>query len=135
DVSGYVVAADNVDDDVGAAPGKGFEDGEVLGPVIEAAAGAESLAGPAFGVAAGGCVDGGAQRPGQLDGEGADTARAAVDQHDIASSQSAPFHQVEPHSEGGFGQGRRCLERHALGHGQAQVLVGEGAAGIAAACQ
>jgi hypothetical protein len=136
DVALDVVAAHHVENDIDAAGGRGVLDhlDEILVLVIDAARGAELLAGVAFVAAAGGGEDlVCAQRLGELDRRGADAAGAAMDQHRLAGAQIAALEQVGPHCEAGFRQRRRLGHAKALGHRQALRFGRHAIGGIAAA--
>ena len=83
-----VVAADHVEDDVGAlAVGRRLGGGdEILGLVVDGDVGAELAAGRAFLGRAGGGDHARAERLGELDRGGADAGGAAMDQQRLARS-------------------------------------------------
>ena len=105
---------------------------EVLRSIVDAALGAERLAGPALLVGAGRGEHLGAECPRQLNRRGADPARAAVDQETFARTQPAAVEDVRPHGEERLGN-RRGLDQ-AQRSGNRQALHGRHGAelGIAA---
>src|SRR5262249_15135240 len=84
-----VVAADHVEDDVGAlAVGRGLRRGdEIFAPIVNGDVGTKAAAGIAFFRRAGGGDDARAQCLGELDRGGADSRRAATDQQRLAGLQ------------------------------------------------
>ena len=120
-----VVAADHVEDDVGAlAAGRVFGRGdEIFGLIVNGDVGAELAAGLAFLRRAGGRDDAGAEGLGELDRGRADAGRAAVDQQRLAGLEPAALEGVVPDREEGLGDRCGLDQREPCRHRQAVAFV------------
>src|ERR1700760_2714972 len=95
--------------------------------------GAEAEADIAFFFRADGGVDGGAECLCELDGAGADSAVAAMDEEVLAGFEGAALEDVGPNGGEGFGD-RTCLDEIEVGwDGEALAFAGEYEFRIAAA--
>ena len=136
---GKVVAADHVEDGIDAVrlgPAGDFR-GPVPGvlSIIDGDFGAQTEAEAAFLVRAGGGGDAGAESAGHLDGHGADAARAALHQEEIAGKEAAWLEKIGPYGDGRLGNSCRVANRDTGGHRHA-LAFGHGAIfGIASAGQ
>src|SRR5699024_1638822 len=97
--------------------------GEVLLAVVDEDVRPQLAAGLQLLRTAGGDRDGRSELLAQLDGEGADTARAAVDEHGLALADVGDHAQVRPHGAGDLddrgrlGGGVALRDRHELALG------------------
>src|SRR5665213_2186667 len=108
-VAREVAAAHQIEDHIDPlAAGLLFNDfDEVLGAVIDAANGAETLAGARLIRRSGRGEYASAQRDGELDGGGSDAAGTALNQHGIALLAAAAVEQIGPYGKKRFRYRRR----------------------------
>ena len=130
-----VVAADDVEDEVDPAPVGRLAGGldEVDLAIVEGPLGAERLAGRTLLGAARRREHPGAQRPGQLDGRGADAAGAAVHEHRLPGGETAALDHVGPDGERRLRHRGRLREAEAPGNRQALFGRRTAVLGVAAA--
>src|SRR5690606_18809569 len=105
-VSHHVIAANHVENDVGAPFLRDFPDDrdKVLGAVVDRALSPKLQAGLAFFRTAGSGDNTGSEGGGELDRGGADTRRAAMHQQSFAAFEAAAFEYIVPDGEEGFGK-------------------------------